>query len=198
MLVPRSCVVCRRIGPGLCAWCVQALQPSLSWRSDGPVDAWAALFAYDGVGAAVIQRIKYANHRDAIPQLAVGMARLFRHGSTPAQIVTWAPTSPSRRRHRGFDQAELLAVAIAGELGVPAGRLLSRAVQSAQTGRNRVARAGVEFSCARPLGAHRPVPPSVLLVDDVRTTGATLRAAAQALRAGGADHVRAVVVADRR
>ncbi|HEX8771251.1 MAG TPA: phosphoribosyltransferase family protein, partial [Acidimicrobiales bacterium] len=96
--------------------------------------------------------------------------------------MTWAPTTGARRRERGFDQAELLARAVARRLGLPCRRLLRRRPGPAQTGRDREGRqSGPAFTTRRVTG-----PARVLLVDDIVTTGATVSAAARALRAAGA------------
>jgi predicted amidophosphoribosyltransferase len=101
-------------------------------------------------------------------------------------LVTWAPTSAERRRERGFDQAELLARAVGRRLRLPVKGLLERRPGAPQTGRNATDRhLGPRFTT-------KPSPPAVLLVDDVVTTGATLAAAASALRLGGANRVLAV------
>jgi predicted amidophosphoribosyltransferase len=107
-------------------------------------------------------------------------------------VVTWAPTSSGRRRERGFDQAELIARTVARQLGLPCRRLLDRAVAGdPQTGRARSDRLeGAEFHARPGLDGQR-----VLVVDDVVTTGATLRAAEAALRESGARQVVLAAVA---
>jgi predicted amidophosphoribosyltransferase len=124
------------------------------------------------------------------PTLGAAMARLVAH--EPVDEVTWAPTSTARRRARGYDQAQVLARAVARHLGVPCRPLLRRHGPSrAQTGRRRVERLADAplFATTRRPRAH------VLVVDDVVTTGATLHAACRALLAGGAERVRAVAAA---
>jgi predicted amidophosphoribosyltransferase len=104
-----------------------------------------------------------------------------------APAVTWAPTTLERRRARGFDPAEVLARAVARGLGVPCARLLDRRPGPPQTGLAAAARLlGPRFV------ARRAAPSRVLLVDDVATTGATLAAAAAALRGAGAQNVLAI------
>jgi predicted amidophosphoribosyltransferase len=141
-----------------------------------------ALLAYDGPARRLLARLKYANERAALRGLAAALADAAPSG---ASVVTWVPTTAARRRERGFDQAELLARAVARRLRLPCRPLLRRAPGPAQTGRSRAERrtAPPAFTPRRP--ARGPV----LLVDDVVTTGATASAAARALRAGGAPRV---------
>jgi predicted amidophosphoribosyltransferase len=104
-------------------------------------------------------------------------------------VVTWAPTTPARRRERGFDHAELLARRVACRLGVPARALLRRAPGTPQTGLSGATRRrGPAFS-ARARAASPIVPAFVVLVDDVATTGATLRSAAAVLRSAGTEEI---------
>ncbi len=154
------------------------------------VDSCVAVLAYEGVGRELVARLKYRNARSSVPFLARAMAALAA-AVGPVDAVTWAPTTAVRRRERGFDQAELLARALARRLGgVPCRRLLVRPPGPAQTGQAvEVRRTGPSF---RPAG---PCPPSVLLVDDVVTSGATVTAAARALRAAGAVQVHVVAAA---
>jgi predicted amidophosphoribosyltransferase len=132
--------------------------------------------------------LKNRDERARVSDFAASLARLV--PSVPGLVVTWAPTSPARRRRRGFDQAELLARAVARRAGVPVVRLLTRPPGAPQAG------LGAGERRANPsFRAPRRWPGPVLLVDDVATTGATLSAAATALRAAGATEVHGLVVA---
>jgi predicted amidophosphoribosyltransferase len=148
----------------------------------GP-DGISAAFPFDGVPRDLILALKFRHRRAAAAVLAAHMVR--RLGLTPVDVVTWAPTSARRVRARGYDQAEAIARAVARQLGVPCRRLLYRAHGDPQTGKSRADRlAGPSFRARRPR-----VGLSVLVVDDVVTTGATLRTAAQALRSAGVARV---------
>ncbi|HEX5586764.1 MAG TPA: phosphoribosyltransferase family protein, partial [Acidimicrobiia bacterium] len=111
--------------------------------------------------------------------------------------VTWAPTTPQRRRDRGFDPAELLARHVARRLSLPCSALVCRLPGPPQTGLAASARrVGPRFAPARDrAAARRTFGAAVLVVDDVATTGATLTASAVALRAAGARRVVALTAA---
>lgn len=111
--------------------------------------------------------------------------------SPSIDVVTWAPTSSHRRRRRGYDQAELLARSVARQLRLPCRRLLIRKSTHSQTGRTRNDRLiDPPRFVARPMR----VSVRVLVIDDVVTTGSTLRSALAALEfAGYSDVVLAAV-----
>lgn len=146
------------------------------------LDDLRSVLLYADGGRTLVTALKYRHGRDALGWAAAAMARML--VPPPGATVTWAPTSGRRRRARGFDQAELLARAVARRWGVPCRPLLRRRRGDAQTGRSLAERrAGPAFS------ALRSVAGAVVLVDDVVTSGATLTAAARAIRTAGASSV---------
>jgi len=143
----------------------------------------------------VLIGFKYRNRRQLAHHFAgLLVNRLLAEGVRTGDIdvVTWAPTSRRRRHHRGFDQAEVVARRVAAQLGLPCRRLLERDSASApQTGLDRAARLhGPTFRISP-----RTSGQAVLLIDDVVTTGSTLRSADRALRDGGARSVVRAAVA---
>lgn len=148
------------------------------------LDHLTVAFSYVGIARELVAQVKYRNARGAVGWLAQVM--VDRLGADRSfDVVAWAPTTPERRRARGFDHAELLARAVGRRTRVPVRSLLRRGPGAAQTGTGRIARrAGPRIESRVGLSGHH-----VLLVDDVVTTGATLTAAAAALRRGGAGAV---------
>ncbi len=149
------------------------------------VEAVAAGWVHEGSAADVVRALKYGRSTSVVTTIADRLALVV----PDADLVTWVPCSPSHRRERGFDPAELLARAVARRLRLPVRRTLRRLDNLPQTSRHRSGR--LEGPELRATG--RPVAARVLLVDDVCTTGSTLRVAAAALRRRGAQSVVAAV-----
>lgn len=187
MFFSAQCAACGSPGADLCHRCRFSLASVA--KAPSPIGITAAL-PFDGVAKDLIVALKFRHRRSAAVVLAnhiVRRAHLDRVDHV--DIVTWAPTSARRIRRRGYDQAEVIARAVARQLGVPCRRMLYRAHGGPQTGKSRADRlAGPSFRARRP----RPGL-TVLVVDDVVTTGATLHTAARALR--GAGVARVVLVA---
>jgi predicted amidophosphoribosyltransferase len=159
------------------------------------VDQCISLLAYEGPAAVAIRRLKYANHRDALDLFARALADLVSEvtaGPAAFDVVTWVPAGRGHRRQRGYDQGALVARAVGRRLGLRTERLVVRHDSRSQAGSSQVVRLDGP-SLTATSGAHLAGP--VLVVDDVRTSGASLSAAAYALRAVGASHVVAATLA---
>lgn len=154
-------------------------------------DRTTAPFLYEGDVRSRILRLKYANERRIASELGRDVARhAIVHGLQP-DVVTWIPTTRRKLRRRGIDHAELIAEHVARHLRVPCRQLLVRANNESQTGQSRQVRMSqVRFRARRLTDGV-----CVLVVDDVVTTGASMRAARRALRESGATKVHCIAVA---
>ena len=186
MFVVDRCAACGSPGAELCHRC------RFSLASVGPAPSPPGVIAalpFDGVAKDLVVALKFRHRRAAAVVLAKQI--VLRAHAGPVDVVTWAPTSSRRIRRRGYDQAEVIARAVARRLGVPCRRLLYRAHGAPQTGKSRADRlVGPAFRARRPRQGL-----SVLVVDDVVTTGATLHTAARALRSAGVARVVLVAAA---
>lgn len=190
LLAPR-CAGCDRPGEWLCVECRDLCDPVRRGRLH-------AAGSYGGALARAIHRFKYQGERGLATELgALVAARVSADLARGAAIDVVVPAvlHAARARDRGYDQAALLAAAVASACGLPLHMRLRRIRASRpQIELDRAARAAnVRGAFVAEAGSLRGL--RVALVDDVATTGATLAAAGGALRAAGAREVRAYVVA---
>jgi predicted amidophosphoribosyltransferase len=210
LLLPRRCLVCARGGTLLCGDCACALPrltPPLCARCGAPT-AWPVSRCRECAG----RRLSFAAARAAAPYedavrrvLAAWKERGLRHLAEaaaelvverlprpPCDTVTFVPADGSRRLERGYHPAGRLAGALAAAWGLPCEPLLRR---TAPARRQRgLGLAERRRNVRHGFGAE-PAAGSVLLVDDVYTSGATADAAGAALLAAGAARVEVVTFA---
>ncbi len=164
-----------RAGGSSCAGCRRELE--LLAR---PQDA---AFLDEGAAARMVRVAKHGHWRGGATFFATFL--IDRAAIPQVDVVTWVPADPSRRARRGGCLPERLARRIARQLDVPCLALLERHVHGSQRGLDRAARrvrAAGSYR-ARPACASLARGQRVLLLDDVRTTGATLDACSRELTA---------------
>ena len=192
-LSPLRCAGCDGLGDaaaGFCPACAPLLEPAP--RALWPPAPDAAAHLYAGPLADAIARLKYGGRTDLCPALGELLARAALSYAGQVDCVVPLPLHPRRLRERGFNQSALLGAGAARALGMPLRVDLLRRVRDtvAQAGLSRELRAtnvrGAFVARPDALGSS---PPRVLLIDDVRTTGVTLAAAADALRGAGCPDV---------
>jgi ComF family protein len=171
-------------GP-LCGGCRQRAPP---WES------LVAAYLYAPPLVGVVKALKFGRAEHLGEALAQPLAALCAPAAPRLDVVTPVPLAWTRLLVRGYNQAEAIARPLAHALGLPCRRLLHRRPRPRQALLSRAERRRNLRGAFMPRG-RLPAGTRVLLVDDVMTTGATLAAAARALRRAGAVSVVATVVA---
>jgi len=151
-------------------------------------------FGYSKIVRQMILSMKYRNMRSSVAVLGTALAeRIIQETTISDQkidLISWAPTTARRKLERGHDHAEILARFVAKELQVQCRGVLRRLTDQPQTGRTRQQRLVGPRFVSRPLNNK-----CVVVIDDVVTTGTTLKRASQALYEGGAELVICAAVA---
>lgn len=205
LLFPPRCPFCRggvEEDGTICPNC----QAALPWRTEGRAhrrlelleDCVSAL-GYTGPVPGCVRRFKFSHKRGYARALGLLVAQCVQDhlGDVDFDLISWPPLSPKSLRGRGYDQARLLAHAVAESRGTQEAALFAK--------RNAVGRQSrIQDPAARRanvLGAYALTDPElvrgrrVLLVDDVVTSGATLTECARVLLTAGAAGVWAATLA---
>ncbi len=196
-LLPALCAACGhscRASAVLCTRCSRRLAEAEPLTGSGPAGldrVWSSA-AHEGVARGLVTALKFRRLLPVAELMAERIEWLAPAGLLSGTIVA-VPTARLRTLARGFDPAAEIAAALAQRLDAPLSRCLIRSGGGRQVGKRRAQRIGHPPQ-VRPRGE---VPRSVLLLDDVLTTGATLSACARALRSAGAIRVAAITFTRR-
>jgi ComF family protein len=168
-------------------------------RQPPPFDRARAAMRYGDASRKLILAFKHGDRTDAAPALAAWLARAAGGLLGDCDVIAPVPLNRWRLLRRRYNQAALLAQALARRAGKPVAvdalrRLRATPSQGGLTAAQRRTNVRGAFA-VRPRWADRIAGRGVLLVDDVMTTGATVEACARALRAAGAARVDVVTLA---
>lgn len=208
VFAPYECLACGAEGSLLCVPCSQGItgipercydckEASAGFltcdrcRARSRLYAVRAAIVYSGIAKELVHRLKFSGAKSA----ARTMAALLPPPIGNDILVVPVPTASSRVRGRGFDQAVLLARAFSRHRRLPYSDPLIRIGRTRQVGTSRSKRASQLEGAFRIRKPDKIRGRRLLLIDDVITTGATLEAAASALKAVGAGRIEAVAFA---
>jgi ComF family protein len=206
VVFPPQCVACRAWGDFLCAKCLPGLsradgtrcnicwQPGMSPCADclnarPAFEAVRSAYTFEGPARALVHALKYHGVSAVTDLMAEPMMSRLAEWDIQIDTIVPVPMATMRKRRRGYNQAELLAGAIARATGIPVKtRLIQKRAGPSQVEQpSEVARrqnAAQSYSAGR-----EAADGSVLLIDDAMTTGATLDACANVLLSTGAGRV---------
>lgn len=194
LLYPPKCMFCGRLlkdeDAEYCAECFGSLPDYDGAEPTVPgFGQVIATFSYEGPARNGLLRFKFHGLRGHGAVFGKWMAGTVRDKlKEPCDLVSWVPCSGLRRWQRGYDQAEVLARVVSGELGLDCCRVLWKK-------RHTPAQSGLKGEAQRRanvLGAYAPYKPErwrgkrILLIDDILTTGATLSECGRVLQAADA------------
>lgn len=205
-LFPPKCILCRKVleteETDLCHRC----------REDAPecpkgklklqfLDSWTAVWYYEGNARGSLLRYKFHNARSyAAPYGRLLAMKLLKEYPDGFDLLTWVPVSRLRRFRRGYDQVELLAVAVGRELDMQPVPVLKKT----RNNRKQSGITGYSKRRANVLGVYRCMDgvdirgKRIVLLDDILTTGATAGECARVLLTAGAAEVHCAVIAAAR
>jgi competence protein ComFC len=198
LVFPPQCIGCKRhVGSLLCAECQAALTPSpLIREMDDPLQERQATALYGGALQSAIHGLKYRGKSAFAAILAKRLADTFAQTDWTPTVLTAVPLHANRQKNRGFNQSALLATELSKLVQIPFNPQLVKRIKDTrpQVG------LGIHDRQQNMESAFQADPTlckdqQIVIVDDVYTTGATIRACASALLEAGASKVWALTVA---
>ena len=219
LLFPRRCPVCAEIvepsGEKICPACLRSLSPVREpcckkcgkeisdqqgeycpdcMRRPRTFDSGAALLNYNEAARQSMAAVKYKNRREYLDFYAQAMnLRLAKRVKIwDAEALVPVPIHPSRRRKRGFNQAEELANRLSDCWGIPVNtRLLIRkkkTLPQRDLGPSERLKNLQEAFDLHPSVSDK-IPESVIIIDDIYTTGSTIEACSRILKKAGVKRI---------
>lgn len=198
MIAPRGvkCLCCEELSEGelLCTDCRRALHAMRFDPEEGNSDEPRSVYRYDGVAKQLIVNLKDHCLADAAFVLADGMLDLINRMQLPEETaLTWVTMPDRRRKRRAIDHGYELCKALGELSGLQVKQLVHRTgcphTQRGLSRDRRLRNLKGTFLC------REPVTGSVLLVDDVMTTGSTAALCKEALKKAGANQVYVITAA---
>jgi ComF family protein len=202
LVFPPRCAGCGRVDSFWCDRCQQEIDqlPTLAAvQRLPPLRACAATSVYEGKLASAIQALKYENATALAVPLGERLVAALAALNWTFDMIIPVPLHTNRLRQRGYNQSQLLGEHVAEQLTqrCELSALMRRRNTPAQVGLTRPQRRA-NMQDAFAASASHVSGSSILLIDDVYTTGATLQACATALVAAGAVSVCSLTVAVAR
>ncbi len=205
-LFPPKCIFCRRVmeSDGVCDKCEVNLPYRLNCEVSDEiqfVDGAFSYFHYEGDVKNALLRYKFGGLQKYSVDFAEYLEECININlSERYDIISWVPLSTKRLRHRGYDQAKLLAEEVCRRLDSESPvRTLRKCINAApQSRQGDKSRRIANIIGAYELGNVSVEGKRIILIDDILTTGSTVSECARVLKTAGASKVFVVTVAKTR
>ena len=207
ILYPPRCPFCGRVlryyerySCGKCRASLPYVPRDAQRREINNIDLCLSAFEYRDSVRESLHRYKFSSCRSYGRDYAQFMADEISRWGISCDVITWVPISRKRLRERGYDQSEIIARELGRIFGVKCEKLLDKTVNNraqSSTGSAEERRRNTAGVYARHKGAEMDGK-SVLIIDDIVTTGSTLSECASVLKASGAKRIYAAAAASSR
>ena len=200
--MPDCCLHCQKLGSLLCQDCRQAIEwypfatnlNQNNGKKTPDLDSLHIACLYNPIAKSVLRQFKFQGVKAAGYFIAEMMYLALNFPL--AEVIAPVPLNAKRQAGRGFNQSQIIAKKLAELTGIPCADLLIRTrLETSQVekgSRTMRLKASIDQFKVKKL---KKVPQSILLIDDVVTTGSTLRACAHVLKLAGVKNIHAAVFA---
>lgn len=202
LLYPPKCALCERLlqdeEEGLCGSCKKETADNVPPLRTDAGDICISALVYGGKVRKSLHQYKFSGRTSCSKAYALLLAeRLYGTDFQRVDLITWAPISTRRKRQRGYDQSELVARRLSALMCIPL-------VATLRKTRNNPKQSSIRDAARRQenvrnvyalIDPKRVQGRRILLVDDIVTTGSTLRECTRVLREAGAEAVLCATVA---
>jgi len=208
LFFPEFCLNCQNLGPPLCQNCYHDLnfyftqnkiQEISANFEEVSFDQVQIMAKFEGSLAKLLKALKYQSGKNIAPFLA---RMLYRHLLIPqADLITFVPLHPHKLRVRGYNQCQEIALELGKITQIPVRNLLQKkqntsAQAQIKNQKMRLQRMQGLFQI-REKYQDLVVNKTIIIIDDVLTTGATLNAASQALKKASVKEIFGLIVASK-
>ena len=189
IIFPRNCLGCGKEGKYICEKCDLFLSETPSLFSQGSLEELVSIWEYEGLIKEIILKIKYYGTFEAINDLVKKAFKIRKPYLTEDTIITFVPMFRKKEKQRGFNQAEIIAKKVGEMTGSKVLSLLEKIKdtpsQTKLDKNERLKNIRGSFRIKEGIICNS----NILLVDDVWTSGATMKECARVLKKSGVKRV---------
>lgn len=195
LIFPARCALCGKMTAGgrrVCDSCLKNNPPQARFRLlEEPEFSLfcVSVYAYEGQARQAILQYKFRGRKERAAGFAQALTLALPPRWQTVDVVCWVPISHQRRRERSYDQSELVARKVAKAIGRPCRKLLEKVVNNQPQHELNAAQRWENVRNVYLADNKKVRGKTILLIDDIVTTGATMLECASCLLRAGAKEV---------